>query len=79
MGVKRTFANGYADCMALTRKHVAFNKTTMEILDKLSAKWGLDFSNTLRHCVMLVAQQESILVEPPRERSAQDRLPHQNS
>lgn len=79
MGVKRTFPNGYAVCMALTRKHVAFNKNTLDILDKLSVRWGLDFSNTLRHCVMLIAQQESISADPPRKQTARDRLPYQNS
>lgn len=65
--------------MALTRKHIAFNKTTEDIVEKLSARWGLDFSNTVRHCVMLIAEQESISVEPQREPSGRDRSPNHSS
>lgn len=72
MGIKHTFDPGYAVCMALTRKHIALNKTTLDILEKLSARWGLDFSNTIRHCVMLIAQQEQISVEPPRKKSIRE-------
>ncbi len=55
--------------MALTRKHITFTETQIAILEKLSLKWGLDLTNTVRHCVMLIAGQESIPIEPPRKLS----------
>lgn len=55
--------------MALKRMHIGFNETQLAILEKLSLKWGLDLTNTVRHCIMLIAEKESIPIEPPPRRS----------
>lgn len=52
--------------MALKRMHIGFNDAQVAVIEKLSVKWGLDFTNTVRHCVMLIAEKESIPIEPPR-------------
>lgn len=52
--------------MALKRMHIGFSETQIAILERLSLKWGLDLTNTVRHCVMLIAEKESIPIEPPR-------------
>jgi hypothetical protein len=59
-----TFATHYAAIMALKRVHLGFNQAQVEILRKLSEKWGLSTSSTIRHCVMLIAETEGVVKAP---------------
>jgi hypothetical protein len=52
--------------MPLKRVHIGFNEIQLAVLEKLSLKWGLDLTNTVRHCVMLIAEKESIPIELQR-------------
>jgi hypothetical protein len=55
--------------MALKRVHIGFTETQIAVLEKLALKWGLDLTNTVRHCVMLIADKENIPIEVPRKLS----------
>ena len=46
--------------MALKRIQVGFAPAQLRVLEKLSAKLGLDITNTIRYCVSRIAEQESI-------------------
>jgi hypothetical protein len=73
MCLKRTSQDGYRFYMAQKRMHVGFSETQIAVLQKLSLKWGLDLTNTVRHCVMLIAEKESIPIEPPARRTSRGR------
>ena len=60
MGIICTFDKRYDLSMALTRIHVGLTSQQVKILEKLTQKLGLDKTNTIRYCVMRVAEQESI-------------------
>jgi hypothetical protein len=64
---KHTFATGYPLEMVLKRVHLGFNPAIFKILGKLSAKWGLNTTSTIRHCIMLVAEQEGLTLDNPEE------------
>lgn len=46
--------------MTLKRYNIGFHPQQQKLLQRLSAKWGLDITNTLRHCVARVAEQEGL-------------------
>jgi hypothetical protein len=46
--------------MAFKRIQVGFAPAQLSILKKLSAKLGLDITNTIRYCVARIAEQENI-------------------
>ena len=73
MGLKCTSRDGYRFHMALKRMRVGFSEAQIAVLQKLSLKWGLDLTNTVRHCVMLIAEKESIPIEPPQRRASRGR------
>jgi hypothetical protein len=49
--------------MPTKRFNVSFRPREVKILNRLSAEWGLDVTNTLRHMVALVGKQEGIITE----------------
>jgi hypothetical protein len=53
--------------MAMKRVHLALSPAQLKLLEKLSAKLGLDATNTIRYCIARIAEQEAIMrASPPR-------------
>lgn len=52
--------------MALKRYNISFHPPQQKLLDRLAAKWGLDITNTMRHCLARVAEQEGLTAEAPK-------------
>lgn len=67
MGLRGTFERRYSFLMALKRVHITFTDPQLAVLEKLATKWGLDFTNTVRHCVMLCGDKEGIAAQPPKK------------
>jgi hypothetical protein len=44
--------------MAMKRVHLGFTPAQVKVPEKLSARLGLDITNTIRYCVARVAEQE---------------------
>jgi hypothetical protein len=51
--------------MALKRIQVGFAPAQLRVLERLSAKLGLDITNTIRYCVARIAEQEQVEREKP--------------
>ena len=54
--------------MALKRLQLGLSTAQVRLLEKLSAKLGLDKTNTLRYCLNRVAELEGLLKEQNPER-----------
>jgi hypothetical protein len=57
----------YAAFMGMKRIHVGFSPAQHKALEKLAAKWGLDVTNTIRHCVARVLDQELDTKDRPQK------------
>lgn len=53
--------------MALRQFHVGLSTAQAKVLEKLSAKLGLDKSNAIRYCISRIAEQENITGDRSRE------------
>jgi hypothetical protein len=51
--------------MTMKRVHLALSPAQLKLLERLSAKLGLDKTNTMRYCINRVAEQEEIGRERP--------------
>ena len=60
MHITYTFNERYSFSMALSRVHIGLTSQQVKILDKLARKLGLDRTNTVRYCLMRVAEQEAV-------------------
>lgn len=50
----------YALFMAVKRIHIGLSPAQLRTLEKLSAKLGLDTTNTIRYCIARIAEQENV-------------------
>jgi hypothetical protein len=53
--------------MTMRKFHVGLSTAQAKVLEKLSAKLGLDKSNTIRYCISRIAEQENITGDRSRE------------
>jgi hypothetical protein len=49
--------------MALKRVHIGLTPKQLKTLEKLADRFGLDLTNTIRHCIARVAEQELVTKE----------------
>jgi hypothetical protein len=46
--------------MAPKKYHLSLYAPQQKLLERLAVKWGLDITNTMRHCIARIAEQEGI-------------------
>lgn len=65
--------------MAPKRKNIGFNNALNDVVEQLAEKWGITFSEAVRHCIIVVAKQESISPRRPAKSAKLKPGTHQNS